>query len=89
LPRPQREDQLELNPLNKYLQELITVGPELGIPLLRGELSDEAARRINHCDPLYDGDDVITVENLRTAWLVLYEGARLAARHGVALVLAG
>jgi hypothetical protein len=69
--------------------ELTTVASSLGIPLQDGRLSDAVARKINDFAPLHDGDDCSLAEDERTAWMLLYEGARLAVQSGVALSLAG
>jgi hypothetical protein len=61
----------------------------LGIPLDDGWLADTVAQKINDFAPLHKNDDCSLAEDERTAWLVLYEGARLAVKHGVALSLAG
>jgi hypothetical protein len=64
---------------------------KLAIPLQPdGTLLDVTAERINAREPLFDGDTHhLASEGLRTAWLMLYEGARLAVKHQTALALAG
>jgi hypothetical protein len=69
--------------------ELVAVAPLLGIPLKGSILADDIAARINESEALYDGDTLEFAKDERTAWLVLYEGARLANERGVALSLAG
>jgi hypothetical protein len=81
--------QLWVGSAPRLVAELATTASLLGIPLDDGRLSDETARKINDFAPLYEGDDRSLSEDERTAWLVLYEGARLAVQHGVALSLAG
>ncbi len=71
------------------LSELVGAAPALGIPLDGGSLADETASRINEFETLFEGDSLEFAENERTAWLVLFEGARLATQHHVALALAG
>jgi hypothetical protein len=71
------------------LTELKQLAGQLGIPLVNGELMDETASTINDFQPLRNGDSVELIEDERTAWLALYEGARLAVEHRVALTLAG
>ena len=73
----------------RLVAELVSAASLLGIPLEEDRLPDHVARGINDFAPLYDGDDCSLAEDERTAWLVLYEGARLAALHRVALSLAG
>lgn len=73
----------------QLLAELAAAAQFLEIPLEQGDLEDVVARKINDFAGLYEGDDCSLAEDERTAWLVLYEGARLAVRHGVALSLAG
>lgn len=73
----------------RLLEELIELAPLLGIPLRSGELSDETAEQINDVAPLEEGDDSKNAEDERSAWLLLFEGARLAVQHQVALSLAG
>jgi hypothetical protein len=74
---------------SRLAAELVSVAPLLGIPLEAGRLTDTVARKINDFAPLFEGDDCALAEDERTAWLLLYEGARLAVQHGVALSLAG
>jgi hypothetical protein len=71
------------------LRELCALAPELGIRLKDGELPYTIAMRINKFRPLSKDDDCVLIEDERTAWLLLYEGARLAVKHNVALSLAG
>jgi hypothetical protein len=73
----------------RLLSELVTVAPSLGIPLEHGALADDIAARINESEALFDGDKLEYAEDERSAWLVLYEGSRLANERGVALSLAG
>jgi hypothetical protein len=70
-------------------KELATIAPAFGIPLVGDELADETALKINDFAPLFDGDKCDLAEDERTAWLLMYEGARLASGHHVALSLAG
>ncbi|PKL75062.1 MAG: hypothetical protein CVV27_17305 [Candidatus Melainabacteria bacterium HGW-Melainabacteria-1] len=67
--------------------ELRALGHVLGIPLKQGDLKDKTALRINDHLPLYAGDRAHHAETGRTAWLLLYEGARLAQLHQLALIL--
>lgn len=70
--------------------ELQAIAPALGIPLTHGVLADRTAALINCGDSLENTDeDAGLLEDERTAWLLLYEGAVLAVAHGVALSLAG
>lgn len=69
-------------------RELCELAPVLGIPFQRNKLSDSVVERINALKPLDALDEAEPAEE-RTAWLLLYEGARLALKHGVALSLAG
>ncbi|MGD0481123.1 MAG: hypothetical protein ABSA42_13195 [Terracidiphilus sp.] len=71
------------------LRELLSLGHELRIPLANGELADETANAINMFRPFHELDSTKLIENYRTAWLALHEGARLALEHDVALTLAG
>lgn len=73
----------------KLFAELTELAPHLGVPLKNDFLSDEVAEKINEFELLSDDDDGKYVENERTAWLALYEGARLALEHKVALSLSG
>lgn len=70
------------------MRNLLNIAPELGIPLDQDELSDETAQRINNSEPL-DEEGFFKLKEERTAWLLLYEGARLAIVQCVALALAG
>lgn len=73
----------------KLLEELTELAPHLGISLENGVLSDEVAAKINEFELLSEDDDGELAEEERTAWLALYEGARLAVENKVALSLAG
>jgi hypothetical protein len=73
----------------RLVTDLTATARPLGIPLEGGRLADVVAGKINDFAPLYEGDDCSLAEDERTAWLVLYEGARMAVQHGVALSLAG
>jgi hypothetical protein len=81
--------QLWVGSAPRLVTELTAVAAMLGIPLEGGRLADAVARKINEFAPPYEGDDCSLAEDERTAWLVLYEGARLAMQHGVALSMAG
>ena len=70
-------------------EELRWAAEELGIPLKKGELADEVAARINFLEPLSQEDMAGTLEDERTAWLLVYEGCRLALGSKVALAFAG
>jgi hypothetical protein len=82
------DTQIWVGSLPRLLTELKQLAGQLGIPLVNGELADETASAINGFEPLRNGDSVL-IEDERTAWLALYEGARLALEHRVALTLAG
>jgi hypothetical protein len=73
----------------RLLDELTELAPHLGIPLENSVLSDEVAAKINEFELLTEDDDGELAEDERTAWLALYEGARLAVENKVALSLAG
>jgi hypothetical protein len=73
----------------RLLTELTDLAPALGIPLDDRQLTDDIATKINNFAPLYPNDDCALAEDQRTAWLLLYEGARLAVEHQVPMCLAG
>lgn len=81
--------QIWVGSLAHLLAELRLLAGKLGIPLANGDLRDEIATAINAFEPLHEGDSTELAEDERTAWLALYEGARLALQHNVALTLAG
>jgi len=83
------DTQIWVGSLPRLLTELKQLAVQLGIPLVNGELADETASAINQFESLRNGDSVKLIEDERTAWLALYEGARLAIEHRVALTLAG
>jgi hypothetical protein len=83
------DTQIWVGSLPRLLTELKHLAGQLGIPLVNGELADETASAINEFKPFRNGDSVELIEDERTAWLALYEGARLAVEHRVALTLAG
>ena len=70
-------------------QELAQLAPHLGIPIVNNNVSDEVAEKINEFLPLYEEEDRQLAKDKRTAWLALYEGARLAVENKIALSLAG
>jgi hypothetical protein len=75
----------------RLLDSVVMLADPLGIPLEDGDLSDETAVRINKSEPLGHGDkneDITLLEDLRPAWLLYHEGARLSIAHQCALVLA-
>ena len=80
--------QIWIGSLPLLMTELTLLAGDLGIPFVGRSLSDETAEAINHSVPLYPGDPGVLADE-RSAWLALYEGARLAADHGIALSLAG
>ena len=69
--------------------ELLAMAGRLDIPVAEGAISDAVAQQINAMEPLFEGDTLALAEDERTAWLALFEGARLAVQRGVALSLAG
>ena len=71
------------------LRDLSTVADCLDIPLSDSGLTDDVAQRINDFEPLSAGEDSSPTEALMPSWLTLYEGARVAVEHNVALALAG
>jgi hypothetical protein len=83
------DTQIWVGSLPRLLTELRQLAGQLGIPLVNGELADETASALNEFEPLRNEDSVEVIEDERTAWLALYEGARLAIEHRVALTLAG
>jgi hypothetical protein len=83
------EVEIWIGSVPRLFAELVVLAPVHGIRLVGRQLPDEIAQKINDFAALYDGDDCSLSEDHRTAWLLLYEGARLAAQHSVALSLAG
>ncbi|HYQ02767.1 MAG TPA: hypothetical protein VER96_29050 [Polyangiaceae bacterium] len=73
----------------RLLRELQTLSSRLGISCPTSGLTDDLAAQIDNLERLAPGDPQALVEDTRTAWLLLYEGARLAITHGTALSLAG
>lgn len=73
----------------KLLEELSELAPMIGIPLSNTGLSDDIATKINEFEMLSEDDNGELAEDERTAWLVMYEGARLSVENKVALSLAG
>lgn len=73
----------------RLLDELAELAPHLGIPLENSVLADDVAAKINDFELLTEDDDGELSEDERTAWLALYEGARLAIENKIALSLAG
>jgi hypothetical protein len=68
-------------------RQLIEAAPNLGIPIENGVLSDAVAQQIDDLEEFSGDDSAELVDDLRTAWLVVHEGARLALEHRVALSL--
>jgi hypothetical protein len=81
--------QIWVGSLPHLLEELRGLGADLGIPLTNGDITEETAAAINDWKSLYVGDSLELAEDETTAWLAIYEGARLASEHNVALSLAG
>ena len=69
-------------------RELLDVATKLKVPI-DGGLSDTVAEKIRDYQPLFEGDSVDPNSDLRSTWLLLHEGARLALEHHVALSFAG
>jgi hypothetical protein len=84
-----RPVQIWIGSLPRLKIELQSLATNLRIPMTDGHLNDETAVAINNFKSLYSGDSTELSEDERTAWLALYEGARLAMDHNVALSLAG
>jgi hypothetical protein len=80
---------IHVGSLPQLLVELETLAKVLGIPLNESGLSDRDAAAINAWQQFHDGDAAELIEDKRTAWLLLYEGTRLAIHHNIALTLAG
>jgi hypothetical protein len=74
--------------LPQLLQELVRLAHDLRIPMANGRLADATAFAINMFRPFHELDSTKLIESYRTAWLALYEGARLAMENGTALTLA-
>jgi hypothetical protein len=84
-----RPVQIWVGSLDGLLEELRRLADGLGIPTVNGQIADETAAAINDFKPLSETDTTELIEDSRTAWLALYEGARLAEANAVALSLAG
>ncbi len=69
-------------------RELLDVATKLKVSVDRG-LSDAVAEKIRGYQALFEGDVVDPDSDLRSTWLLLHEGARLALKHQVALSFAG
>ena len=67
--------------------DLKSVAQAMSIPLEDNALSDEIAQKIDNYDQL--GRDDLGEPDQRMAWLMLYEGCRLAMSFQVALSFAG
>lgn len=74
--------------LPQLFEELVRLARALRIPLANDHLSSETAFAINMFRPFHERDSTKLIESYRTAWLALYEGARLAMENGTALTLA-
>jgi len=84
-----RPVQIWVGSLDGLLEELRRLADGLGIPTVNGQIADKTAAAINDFKPLSETDTTELIEDSRTAWLALYEGARLAEANAVALSLAG
>lgn len=70
--------------------QLLSLAPEIGIPLENGVLTDEVAQKIDDMQPLHDGeDDWDLIENIRMGWLVMHEAALISIARQVPICLAG
>ncbi|MGA9062771.1 MAG: hypothetical protein WB341_14030 [Terracidiphilus sp.] len=81
--------QIWIGSLAQLTEELLHFARDLRIPLSNGGVADETADFINMFTPFHERDSTKLIRDYRPAWLALYEGARLAMEHGVALTLAG
>jgi len=75
--------------LPQLLEELVKLARTLRIPMIQSRVSDQTAFAINMFRPFHERDSTKLIEGYRTAWLALYEGARLAMENRTALTLAG
>jgi len=64
------------------LEDLTWLAADLGIPTADGRISDSIATAINDFKPFHEGESAELIEDWRTAWLALHEGARLAKESG-------
>lgn len=79
---------INVGSLHHLAEDLQLSAAELGIKLVEG-LPDESAEKINSFEPLSESDcDYAALEDERSAWLLVYEGRRLALLHQVALSFA-
>jgi hypothetical protein len=76
--------------LSQLQLDLAAAAEELGIPLSAGNISDVAADHINNFERMVDGDNKFEeLADERAAWLLVYEGCRLAILSHTALAFAG
>ncbi len=69
-------------------EELSVLARFLDIDIKDGNLVQTQVDKINEMEPFEVGEDGNLIE-LRSAWLLMFEGARLSIEHNVALSLAG
>jgi len=70
-------------------RELVALAPALEIEVEGDALSDRMAELINDGKSIDEDDVGQPWDDERSAWLLLFEGARLAVARGLALSLAG
>jgi hypothetical protein len=66
----------------RLMEELVLIAPKLGIELQAGQLSDEEAKKVSAAQNPNSGDDFW---NEKTAWLCLFEAARLSIEYKTAI----
>jgi hypothetical protein len=66
----------------RLMDDLVFVAPKLGIDLSAGQLSDAEAKKVSVAQDPNSGDDFW---NEKTAWLCLFEAARLSIEYKTAI----
>lgn len=84
------DEDVELNfgSAHQLIRELIDIAPELKIEIKNSDLTKEQIILIGDMKT-FESDEENYFTDLRSAWFVLFEGARLAIEQKVALSLAG
>jgi hypothetical protein len=66
----------------RLMEDLVFLAPKLGIDLSAGQLSDAEAKKVSVAQDPNSGDDFW---NEKTAWLCLFEAARLSIEYKTAI----
>lgn len=85
----QEEAKINVGSSNQLLNELKELATEFGISPNNQDIFNQQINNINDLIPFNEKDTPEVIEDYRSAWLLMFEGARLSIENKVALSLAG